>query len=201
MYFSYPVSEIISNNDLNYHVYADDVQIYTNFNPRVSGASDEALDKLSSCIEEIKQWMSVNKLKLNESKTDFFFIAGPSRVMKSFPDIALNIAGTEIRRSDSIRNLGVEFDACMSMSAYIASLCKTINFHMRNIARIRRFIDRATCERVICSLVTSRLDYANSLIYDINKTDLIKLQRLPNRAARLIVGASRRESALPLLKD
>ena len=200
VYYSYPVSEIISNHDLNYHVYADDVQIYTSFNPRVSGASDEAIDKLSSCIEEIKQWMSVNKLKLNESKTEFF-IAGPSRVMKSFPDIALNIAGTEIRRSDSIRNLGVEFDACMSMSAYIASLCKSINFHLRSIARIRRFIDRATCERVICSLVTSRLDYANSLIYGINKTDLTKLQRLQNRAARLIVGASRRESALPLLKD
>ena len=111
------------------------------------------------------------------------------------------IAGTEIRRSDSIRILGVEFDACMSMSAYIASLCKSINFHLRNIARIRRFIDRATCERVICSLVTSRLDYANSLIYGINKTDLTKLQRLQNRAARLIVGASRRESALPLLTD
>ena len=71
-------------------------------------------------------------------------------------------------------NLGVEFNACMSMSTYIASLCKSINFHLRNIARIRRFIDRAACERGICSLVTSRLDYANSLIYGINKTDLTK---------------------------
>ena len=52
-----------------------------------------------------------------------FLLQAPSRVMKSFPDIALNIAGTEIRRSDSIRNLGVEFDACMSMSTYITSLC------------------------------------------------------------------------------
>ena len=135
-------------------------------------------------------------IKLNESKTEFF-IEGSRRVMKSFPDIALNIAGTEIRRSDSIRNLGVEFDARMSMSTYTASLCKSINFHLRNIARIRRFIDRA----VICSPVTSRLDYANSLIYGTNKTDLTKLQRLQNHAVRFIVGASRRESALPLLKD
>ena len=55
VYYSYPISEIIINHDLNCHVYADDVQIYTSFNPRVSGASDEAMDKLSSCIEEIKQ--------------------------------------------------------------------------------------------------------------------------------------------------
>ena len=142
----------------------------------------------------------MNKLKLKESKTEFF-IAGPSKAMKLFPDIALNIAGTEIRRSESTRNLGVEFDACMSMSTCIASLCMSINYHLRNIARIRRFIDRATCERVICSLVTSRLDYANSLIYGINKTDLTKLQWLQNHAACLIVGASWRESALPLLKD
>ena len=128
----------------------------------------------------------------------FFLLQAPQG---SFSDIALNIGGTEIRRSDIIRNLGVEFDACMSMSTNIASLCKCINFHLGNIARIRRLIDRATCERVICSLVTSRLDYANSLIYGINKTDLTKLQRLQNRVARLIVGASRRESALPLLND
>ena len=41
------------------------------------GASDEAMDKLSSYIEEIKQWMSVNKLKLNESKTEFFLLQAP----------------------------------------------------------------------------------------------------------------------------
>ena len=50
-------------------------------------------------------------------------------------------------------------------------------------------------------VVHCNLNLMNSLIYGINKTDLTKLQRLQNRAARLIVGASRRESALPLLKD
>ena len=40
-------------------------------------------------------------------------VAGHSRVMKSFPDIILNISGPEIKRTYSIRNLGDEFDERM----------------------------------------------------------------------------------------
>ena len=49
----------------------------------------------------------------------------------------------------------------------INSICSSTNYHLRNIARIRKNIDHDTCHHVVRCLVTSRLDYCNSLLYGI----------------------------------
>ena len=51
------------------------------------------------------------------------------------------------------------------------------------------------------SLVISRLDYCNSLLYDIPKYQRDKLQRIQNTAARMITGARSSDHITPLLKS
>ena len=51
------------------------------FNRRVPEACQNALSKLELCIAELSNWMTVNKLKLNHSKTEFF-IAGTIQGLK-----------------------------------------------------------------------------------------------------------------------
>ena len=70
--YTLPIGEIIFKYRLTYHLYPDDTQILTSFNPKRLGALDEALCKLGSCISELSNWMCSNKLKLNSKKTDFF---------------------------------------------------------------------------------------------------------------------------------
>ena len=52
----------------NYHFYADDQQLYRSF-------LREFLNKLISitenCIQDVKGWMTTNKLKFNDTKTEF----------------------------------------------------------------------------------------------------------------------------------
>ena len=43
------------------------------FNPRDPFAMENVLNKLSSCISEMRRWMAANYLKLNDSKTEFFY--------------------------------------------------------------------------------------------------------------------------------
>lgn len=56
---------IIRKYGIKYHLYADDVQLYLPFDPKVGLSAELAVEKLSSCISEISQWMTANKLKLN----------------------------------------------------------------------------------------------------------------------------------------
>ena len=51
------------------------------------------------------------------------------------------------------------------------------------------------------ALISSRLDYCNSLINNIAKQDLSKLQRVQNCLARVILRAPRFSPSLPLLKQ
>ena len=64
--YTLPVGDIARHHGINYHLYADDIQLYVSFDPRSPGALDNALTKLQICISDMKQWMMVNKLKLND---------------------------------------------------------------------------------------------------------------------------------------
>ena len=54
------------------------------------------------------------------------------------------------------------------------------------ITRIRRFIDQSTSNHAVRSVILSRLAYCNGLLSSIPTTQLVRLQRLQNWAARLV---------------
>ena len=72
----------IQNYCINYHTYADDIQFYMAFDPKINGAGEQALSKLLSCITDIHEWMTRNMLKLNNSKTDLVLAASPYNLAK-----------------------------------------------------------------------------------------------------------------------
>ena len=72
---------------------------------------------------------------------------------------------------------------------------------MRNIYRIGRYITFESCHHLVRSLILSRLDYANSLLFSISAKDRKKLETLQNKAARIIIfRCDRLEQSAPLLR-
>ena len=69
------------------------------------------------------------------------------------------------------KNLGIMFDNNLIMKDHVSLLCRTVNFHLRNLNRIRSYIDRSTCAHAVRSLILSRLDYGNSLLGGLSSTD------------------------------
>ena len=123
------VATIIRQHGFMFHIYADNIQVYHTFDPKLPGEAACVIFKLSRCVAEIRNWMTENKLKLNDSKTEFF-IASPPHLMSRLSGTTLCIGTTEISPSATIRNLGVVFDSAMTMSPHITSLCKSMNFFL-----------------------------------------------------------------------
>ena len=69
--YTTPLSSMIFEHTIPYHLYADDSQLYVSF---ASGDSAAALNGLQSCLASVQSWMSTNKLKLNPDKTEFLLI-------------------------------------------------------------------------------------------------------------------------------
>ena len=64
---------------------------------------------------------------------------------------------------------------------------------------IRKYLSRSSSETLIHALITSRLDYCNSLLYGLPKYQLSKLQRVMNASARLVYCAPKSCHITPLL--
>ena len=72
---------------------------------------------------------------------------------------------------------------------------------MSNIGRIRRYLTSDATKTLAHALVTSILDYCNSLLYGLPANHLAKMQRLENACARVITRTGRRLHITPVLKD
>ncbi len=77
--YTRPLEQIIERHSIKYHFYADDTQLYLSFDP---SDAVSALDKLNSCLSDIRDWMASNFLKLNDDKTELLLIGHPKRLAK-----------------------------------------------------------------------------------------------------------------------
>ena len=84
---------------------------------------------------------------------------------------------TSIDPTDSVRNLGIKFDSHMTMSKQVSSLCQSIIFQLRNLRRIKRYLDKDTLHHVVRALVLSRIDYGNLLLFGATSYELDRVQR------------------------
>ena len=80
----------------------------------------------------------------------------------------------------------------------IASHCYKI---LKDIGSIRKSITKDRLEKLVHAVISSRLDYCNSLFMNISQENLRKLQKLQNTAARLVLGKRRRYSASLSLRE
>ena len=144
--------------------------------------------------------MIQNKLKMNDSKTEFLVLTS-SFLKQHFNDLNISVGNSRIASSISARNLGVIFDNHMSLDKQINSIYKSAFFHLRNIGSITNMFTDDACSQLIHSLVTVRIDYCNSLLYGMPDCTLFRLQKVLNTAARILKKVSKFSHITDILKD
>ena len=142
----------------------------------------------------------VNKhfLKLNHDKTQIIAFSTPTIYRNLTVDsINLshgNLTTTVIPLAEQVKYLGFIFDKHLSLSPQINNVCSNCYFYLKKISSIRSFISQSNCESLVHALISSRLDYCNSLYFGTPKFNISKLQRVQNAAARLVLSKSKRDS-------
>ena len=183
-----------------FHMYADDSQLGKATLPNCYEHQQSTIQQLQNCIKEISCWMYANKLKLNDSKTKFMIIETKKKTEKVQVK-SIEIGESTITPSKCVRNLWVQMDSELSMAEQVHKICEACPFHLRTIWSIRQYLNSEATEALVHALITSRLDYCNSVLYGIHRYSIKKLQRLQNCAARVIYRKSKFEHVSDLLND
>ena len=110
-----PLSAILRYHNIGYYVYADDTQLYVSFKYK---QPLEAISKLNSCLADIRRWMITNKLKINDSKTEFIVFRSP-QLKYDLSGLSVNVGESMITQSSKVRDLGVIFDQFLNFDDHI----------------------------------------------------------------------------------
>ena len=100
--------EVIKPHLPEAHAYAEDSQLYLSLKP------NNEVNESELCIRAIRTWMWMDKLKLNDDKTEFMII-GSRQQLEKVSVAELSVGDISIVPASTAGNLAVLFDPDLSL--------------------------------------------------------------------------------------
>uniref|UniRef100_A0A3B1J1G3 Reverse transcriptase domain-containing protein n=1 Tax=Astyanax mexicanus TaxID=7994 RepID=A0A3B1J1G3_ASTMX len=116
-----PLGKVIRKQDVDFHCYADDTQLF------ISAKPDDRvrLKKIEDCVKDVKLWMSHNFLLLNSEITEVLLL-GPKAARNKLSDLMLNLADFSVTPGSAAKNLGVIIDSDLAFDKHISMLLEQL---------------------------------------------------------------------------
>lgn len=163
-------------------MYADDTQITA-----TAETVTELEDLLNKDIENLTLWLRANRLLVNATKTEFIIIASNYRLKQLLCDPQIVINQEIIKRVSKAKLLGVLIDEKLSWEDHIND--KVIPKVLKGLRMLRNVRTLLTIPQLVSlyqALVMPHFDYCSILWGNCGSTLKTKVQKLQNRAARII---------------
>ena len=164
----------------------------------INNASHASTD-LSVCTSDIYDWLLCNCLALNPDKSGSAVFGTSSKMIAISKLLSPTVAGAPIAISNNINSLGVTLDGKLSFDKHVDNVCRGCYFRIRALRYVRSAMSWETANMVACAIVSSRLDYCNSVLAGITSANLDRLQSVQNTLARVVTGMQRWDHITPVL--
>ncbi|CAH2086193.1 unnamed protein product [Euphydryas editha] len=138
--FINPICKVISSL---YHLYADDLQIYTHC---TIAELPQAVSRINHDLLEVTNWSRSFGLAINPRKSQAIIIGSSkfiSRINKSqLPPILFDVI--EIPYSENVTNLGVLIDQTLSWGPQICEISRKVFSTVGSLRRLQNFLPTST---------------------------------------------------------
>ena len=162
-------------------MFADDTQIAT-----ANHDIEVITETLNSDLNNVASWLSANKLTLNNSKTEYMIIGSKKRLSRLTSNPAINVGNLEIKRVKTTKSLGLMIDESLNWSAHVELISKKVTSGLAILRKIREIVDFDTLIIIYQSIIQPYFDYCAQVWGCLGKTLAAKVQKLQNRAFRIM---------------
>ena len=141
------------------------------------------------------------KHKLNPEKNEFIIIGyrqARESLINKFPT---KLLGNSISPTDTVKNLGVTFVSGNTFTSHITSMCCVCYYHLKDLRCICKFLNVETSALLANSMICSRFNYCNSLLYGVSKYKFAKHQKIQNALCRIVFRLDRTSHVTPFFKN
>ena len=163
------------------NLFADDTAIYCHGSHITDINTTLQTDVLNST-----KWFSDNMLTLNIDKSCTIAIGTQKRLSNNNLNIlAENNLLTNVNK---VKYLGVTIDKNLNWNDHVSTLCAKISPKIGLLRKLKYKIPKDQLITIYQSIIQPHFDYAISVWGQTSKSNINALQRLQNRAARIITG-------------
>ena len=155
---------------------------------------------LNTELANLHEWLNVNKLSLNIAKTELMLIGSRQRLASTTigHSLTVQIEGHEIDRVPHTKSLGLYINQNLSWYKHVNKTAKIISSGMGALKRLRPFICDDTTILLYRALIEPYFDYCCPVWDGLSNELADKLQKLQNRAIRVITKSDYYSSATAL---
>jgi len=98
----------------------------------------------------------------------------------------IDVAGSRLAVSDLVKSLGVTIDSHLPFDCHASNVARACNYHTHALRHVCSLLSDEVVQTVASSIVASRLDYCNALLYGAPTAIINKLQQAQNNLARIV---------------
>ena len=165
-------------------LFADDSNMF------MSGKNpDEMIQTINKEMEKIENWLEINKLTLNISKTHFMYFRNSCKKMSLTQK--LMIRGHEIGMVESTKLLGVYLDSRLSWCNHIEYIKDKISHGIGIICKSRKYLNQSTLISLYYAFIYPYLNYCVEVWVNTYKTYTDPLLRLQKIVLCIITGSAK----------
>lgn len=173
IYFN-DISKIFEKCSIN--LFADDTLIWYS-----ASTIEEAVLVMNEEMQKLDAFLKMHKLKLNAQKTKWMAINKKTRTS----NLHVTIDGCDIEEVQSIKYLGVIVDNKLSFKENFDVLFKKMTKKVNYMGRMRNKLSSDTKLMLYKAIVLPNIDYCSSVLFLLSDGELMKLQKIQNKALRI----------------
>ena len=174
--------------------FADDTSLYTSHPP----SSSEHQQSLQRDLDKIKQFGDDWAIQFSTHKT----LQQTFSTRQDTQALHLTFGGKQIPTTSNHTHLGLTFSTDLRFHEHVNKIVTRVNRALGPLYPVARFLPRQVLNDIYITYIRPLLDYCD-IVYDghLKTSDRLRLQKLQNRAARLVTGALYRSPTDKLHKD
>ena len=122
--------------------------------------------------------------------------------MQSFSGLqSTDVSGSDTSLVSHIKLLGVTLDSHLTMSEHMKLVSQSSFYHIRALRYTHGVLDQSTAAAIASAVISSPLDYANSVLFGSPAKYITRLQRVQNAVARTVAQKSSYLSSMDKLRE
>jgi hypothetical protein len=197
-----PLLFIIYTNDLPHcvnesqiNMYADDTAIY------FAHKSVKTINAvLNDDLNRVFEWFCANKVSMHFGKSVTMLISNPQKRRHLSNNVNVTTNGNNLENVSQLTYLGVLIDENLTFNDHITNVAKKVSRSI-GIMKYCKFLPKRVLIHMYNAFVLPHIDYCCTVFYPLSQTNVTRLQRLQNRALRLLLKAPPRTHIEDMLSE